>query len=97
MKKQEINVLLFISAWTSTVKEDPQTILSYWMSRMSPMLKPNYKKDWLFICSDRVGKDGDTLFNGCSCVIKLQELKLIQCLSKDKEEAILIKTGKYRK
>lgn len=64
---------------------------------MSPMLKPNYKKDWLFICSDRVGKDGDTLFNGCSCVIKLQELKLIQCLSKDKEEAILIKTGKYRK
>ena len=52
---------------------------------MSPLLKPNYKKDWLFLCSDRVGKDQGTEFNGCSCVIKFQEKCLLGCLSDNKE------------
>jgi len=52
---------------------------------MTPMLKPNYNKEWFFFCSDRVGTDKDTSFNGCSSAIKMQEIVLLTCFSFDKE------------
>ena len=48
--------------------------MNYWMERLCPLInkiKKGYDKDWLFLCSDRVGKENDTKYNGCSCLVKL--------------------------
>jgi protein N-terminal amidase len=72
-------VLLFSSAWCDRNPEDPpdyvpppidaESTLSYWAARLRPLAEA--PKARFFVCADRVGREGETTFCGCSCVMRL--------------------------
>lgn len=62
------------------------------MYRLGPMLqnikshdKDKYNKNWVFYCSDRVGKEENTTFQGSTCAIKVNPLEVVQYLDKREE------------
>ena len=74
------SVLLFSSAWCDRNPEDPpeyvpppidaEDTLSYWAARLRPLAEAPGAPTF-FICADRIGREGDTNFCGCSCVLQL--------------------------
>lgn len=103
-KEKEIDVLLFLSAWNDHEPErtDEGSIdgtLNYWLWRLRTLMNKknenNYNKSWAFICCDRVGVEDSlkgpqkTHYVGCSCVIKINPVKLIYCLDKKNDGVIV--------
>jgi protein N-terminal amidase len=72
-------LLLFSSAWCDRSPDDPpdykpppvdaHSTLSYWAARLVPLLEAPARTH--FVCADRVGRECDTNFCGCSCVMSL--------------------------
>ena len=72
------SLLVFSSAWCDRSPADPPEYvpepisadgtLSYWASRLVPLLGA---RRTVFVCADRIGREGDTNFCGCSCVMAL--------------------------
>jgi len=71
-----IDVILFSSAWLMPENEEEDAWLPldrYWYSR----LKPLWGKPCLFIGANRIGKEGNTQFQGQSCILSLQDGKVL--------------------
>ena len=72
-------MLLFSSAWCDRNPEDPpdyvpppidaDDTLSYWAARLRPLAEA--PTPFFFVCADRIGREGETNFCGCSCVMQL--------------------------
>ena len=60
---------MFISAWTYNELAPDREILNYWFHRLGKMLT-KYKRNWLFLCADRVGNE-EVKFNGASSALLL--------------------------
>ncbi|CAD8053835.1 unnamed protein product [Paramecium primaurelia] len=92
--QNQVDGLIFMAAWNDHEPDnnDNSGILDYWVWRLKPIRdgkSNNYHKQFLFVCSDKVGKDEKTQYMGSSCLIKLNPAKLIQDLEK-KQESYLI-------
>ena len=102
IRKENADALFFLSAWKDSDEktangESIKEMLNYWIYRMSPVISTDknklpedqqYKR-WVFFCADRVGKEEDTVFVGCSCCLKFNPLKFIGCLDKRNEGFLL--------
>ena len=74
------DLILFSSAWTSAHPDDPEEIkrkpvdfgetVSYWMSRLQPLLGKTMSP--YFVCANRIGVENDIQFTGCSCIVDLR-------------------------
>ena len=101
-KKEQADALFFLSAWKDSDEKTAngdsiKEMLNYWIYRLSPIIssdknqkieEKSYKR-WAFFCADRVGKEEDTVFVGCSCALKFNPLKFIGCLDKRNEGFLL--------
>lgn len=92
-EKENADALFFLSAWKdsdpeSNTGDSIKTMLNYWIYRLSPIVTTEknqgkgFNKSWAFFCSNRVGKEEDTVFSGCSNALKFNPLKFIGCLDK---------------
>lgn len=99
-RDSKIDALFFLSAWGDHEPENnkPTAIegaINYWLYRLHPLMKSKnsgdnrYERPWAFYCVDRVGKEDDTTFIGCSCTVKANPLELVSNLGKDKEGFLL--------
>jgi len=98
-KQEEIDVLFFLTAWLDDApeksgKEDIQKIINYWIYRLYLLLKSEedktrYTRRWAMFIADRVGKEDNDTFMGCSCAIKGNPLELVGCLDKKNEGFLL--------
>lgn len=96
IRSVDADALFFLSAWKDSEPgefngDSIRNMLNYWIYRLSPIISSDknkaekpYKR-WAFFCSDRVGKEEDTVFVGCSCALKFNPLKFIGCLDKKNE------------
>ena len=97
------SMLLFSSAWCDRNPEDPpdyvpppidaDDTLSYWAARLRPLAEA--PTPFFFVCADRIGREGQTNFCGCSCVMQLgspdgkPRAKLLDSLGIDEEGLLL--------
>jgi len=102
IRKEQADALFFISAWKDSDEktangESIKEMLNFWIYRLSPVISSEknqlaaekmYKR-WAFFCADRVGKEEDTVFVGCSCALKFNPMKFIGCLDKRNEGFLL--------
>lgn len=69
---------------------------NYWLNRLKPLLKPNSKKNVLFLASDRIGKEyshydkKNISFLGSSCAISINPNTIIGSLDKKSEKSLKI-------
>eukprot|EP00854_Cymbomonas_tetramitiformis_P011459 gene11459-13543_t len=101
-KQEEVDVILFSSAWCNVNPEDSiveppppdlTSTLNYWGTRLSPLIHHPVH----FVCADRVGKEsmeclgkeGETTFCGCSCIIDLGAARVLGVLD-TVVEAVLV-------
>ena len=94
-KKEKIDAIFFSSAWLDNEDSDVSSksinkMLNYWINRLAPLINTkefldNYDKEIAFFCADRVGKEEDKNFVGCSCSLKLNPIELVGVLDKKNE------------
>ena len=102
VRNEQADALFFLSAWKDSDEktengESIKEMLNYWIYRLSPLISSeknqkigdNLYKRWAFFCADRVGKEEDTVYVGCSCALKFNPLKFIGCLDKRSEGFLL--------
>ncbi len=80
-------------------KDDEETsigIYNYWLNRLKPLLKPNGKKNILFLAADRVGEEYSYYdkkkfhFLGSSCGLSINPNAIIGSLDKKSEKTLKI-------
>ena len=91
-KEQGSDIIIFSSAWTDSEEDsdDPFSTINYWAARLNPLMEPGGKK-CLFLCSDRIGRENDTTYVGCSCAISLGDRKLLGNLGKRDESVLVVR------
>ena len=91
---KDVDLIVFLTNWTDSEpeKQDEDAIydqLNYWAVRLSPFYKSNIKKPVYFLAADRTGKEKDTSFIGCSCILLLTpKPKVLQLFDRKKQGVI---------
>ena len=94
--EKKVDLIIFPTAWTdhNPDKQDNESIMemiNYWGARMEPFLKKRINKNIYLLAADRIGKEKDTTFVGCSCVIKLCPLpSIVKYFDKKTEGGLLV-------
>ena len=94
--EKNVDLIIFPTAWTDhdPEKQDNKAvmeIINYWGERMEPFFKKRIKKNIYLLVADRIGKEKDTTFIGCSCVIQLCPLpNIVDYFNKKPENGLLI-------
>jgi protein N-terminal amidase len=74
--KKNVDIILFLTNWLDNEPElntqkEILHILNYWCARLNPFLENKLNKKVFFLAANRCGKERDTNFIGCSCVLEL--------------------------
>ena len=94
--EKKVDLIIFPTAWTdhNPDKQDNESIMemiNYWGARMEPFLKKRINKNIYLLAADRIGKEKETTFVGCSCVIKLCPLpSIVKYFDKKTEGGLLV-------
>ncbi|KAM3139017.1 hypothetical protein pb186bvf_008828 [Paramecium bursaria] len=93
-KQNNCEGLIFISAWTDNELDSDQVtpIHDYWYWRLYPLVnrkKGDQNKSFVFICSDKCGKDEKCTYFGGSCIFKINPNKMVATLNKRNESYLV--------
>lgn len=98
-KKEEIDALFFLCAWLDNEPGNPgagviKGMINYWIYRLYLLMQDKsdptrYQRKWAFFCANRIGKEGDTTFLGCSCALKCNPVELVGNLDRKNEGFLL--------
>ena len=89
----QTKIIFLLSSWvdSQTSSDDTRSTPNYWCLRMNPLLG---RAGILVVCN-RVGRDKEVPFCGCTCVISLKEPCLIGQLNKTQENLLVSEVGAF--
>ena len=99
LKQNNIDLVIFSANWLkSNKKNNPYDLMNYFLLRLFPICndfeknKENLEfekyKFLRFICSNRVGREGDIVYGGSSCHLSVNPIKLFGFLDTEEVGAV---------
>ena len=87
-----MDIIVVTMAWTKAEQIDEASDellpIRYWLSRLAPVLKAD--KRTFFVACNRTGREGNTEYQGHSCVVEINHGKLTVLDKLKFEEELLV-------
>lgn len=83
-------------AYSRAPKEPDMDTLSYWLSRLEPIIRAETIGEIVVVLANRTGMEGDATYAGTSAVLGIQdgEVKVYGILGRGERDLLIVDTGK---
>jgi hypothetical protein len=102
---KQANLAILSMAWLTRAdarsfsvkpKEPDMETLSYWLSRLEPVIRAEDRGEIIVVLANRCGVEGDAVYAGTSCVLGIDagEVKVYGVLGRGERELLVVDTKK---
>lgn len=88
-----------LTSYSRAPKEPDMETLSYWLSRLEPIIRAERKGEIIVVLANRCGSEDDVVYAGTSCVLGINagEVKVYGILGRGEKGLLVVDTSKRPK